>query len=141
MIAKPTGRKDPHYLIGLIQLQAITTLHFVPSMLTAFLETDGVDQCTTLKHVICSGEALPVTTQNRFLQLMQADLYNLYGPTEASVDVTYWHCKPTPENQAVPIGYPIANTEIYILDAKNQPVAIGVPGESHIGGIGLAIGL
>ncbi len=68
------------------------------------------------------------------------NLHNLYGPTEACIDATFWTCKDESDRQVVPIGRPISNTQIYILDSNLQPVPIGVPGELHIGGAGLARG-
>ncbi|MEM9218552.1 MAG: amino acid adenylation domain-containing protein [Cyanobacteria bacterium P01_F01_bin.150] len=140
VIARPEGHKDSAYLIKLIATEGVTTLHFVPSMLQVFLDASGVEQCTSLKRVICSGEALPLKLQERFFTRLRANLYNLYGPTEAAIDVTHWHCTPEAEMSIVPIGRPIANTQIYLLDSQLQPVPIGVPGELHIGGAGLARG-
>jgi len=140
VVAVPEGHKDPNYLIDVIQRQQITTIHFVPSMLRMFLEAEGVEQCTSLRRVICSGEALPVDVQNRFFERLNAELHNLYGPTEASVDVTYWQCLRGDSRNTVPIGKPIWNTQIYILDKHLRPVPIGIPGELHIGGVGLARG-
>ncbi len=140
VVAKPEGHKDPNYIRDLIQQQKITTLHFVPSMLRIFLEAEGVEKCSSLRRVICSGEALPLEVQDRFFQRLKAELHNLYGPTEAAVDVTYWQCIPDYERSIVPIGRPIWNSQIYILDPKLQPVPIGIPGELHIGGVGLARG-
>ena len=140
VMARPEGHKDPSYLCELIQRQKITTLHFVPSMLRIFLEAEGVEACSSLRRVICSGEALPLEVQDRFFERLQAELHNLYGPTEAAVDVTYWACIPNYSRSIVPIGRPIWNTQIYILDPRLQPVPVGVPGELHIGGVGLARG-
>jgi len=140
VVAKPEGHKDPNYIRDLIQQHKITTLHFVPSMLRIFLEAEGVEECSSLRRVICSGEALPLEVQDRFFERLKAELHNLYGPTEAAVDVTYWQCIPDCERSIVPIGRPIWNTQIYILDQKLQPVPIGIPGELHIGGVGLARG-
>jgi amino acid adenylation domain-containing protein len=140
VVAKPGGHKDPAYLVDLINQEKITTLHFVPSMLTIFLEADGVERCRSIRQVFASGEALPYELQQRFFERLNAELHNLYGPTEAAVDVTYWRCRPDGEQAIVPIGRPIANTQIYILDAHLQPVPIGVAGELHIGGRGLARG-
>ena len=140
VMARPGGHKEPDYLVDLIQRERITTLHFVPSMLQVFLETSGLESCTSLKRVICSGEALPFEIQRRFFSRMKADLHNLYGPTEAAVDVTYWQCQPECQDSTVPIGRPIANMKIHILDRELQPVPIGIPGELHIGGVGLARG-
>ncbi len=140
VVARPGGHRDPAYLVELIVKQNVTTIHFVPSMLGIFLETADVERCRTLRQVFASGEALPFELQQRFFERLGAELHNLYGPTEAAVDVTYWACCRDSQRAIVPIGRPIANTQIYILDAELQPVPIGVPGELHIGGIGLARG-
>ncbi|MCB9007031.1 MAG: AMP-binding protein [Ardenticatenaceae bacterium] len=93
VMAKPGGHLDSTYLVKLIQEEAITTMHFVPSMLQIFLTEPGVDRCTALRRVICSGEALPYDlTQRFFAQLQDCELHNLYGPTEAAIDVSYWEC-------------------------------------------------
>lgn len=140
VIARPEGHKDSAYLIELIRRQKITTLHFVPSMLQIFLQDEQVSTCTSLRRVFCSGEALLPHHQQRFFELLHANLYNLYGPTEAAIDVTAWTCQPDRHGPVVPIGYPIDNTQIYILDTSLQPVPVGIPGELHIGGAGLARG-
>jgi acyl-coenzyme A synthetase/AMP-(fatty) acid ligase/acyl carrier protein len=109
-------------------------------MLEVFLRESEVDRCTTLRQVICSGEALSYELRQRFFDRSSAALHNLYGPTEASIDVTAWECRRDSDRSVVPIGRPIANTQIYILDPLLNPVPIGVVGELHIGGIGLARG-
>jgi len=140
VVARPGGHKDPAYLVDLISTQKITIIHFVPSMLSIFLEIEGVERCQTLRQVFASGEALSFELQNRFFEKLKADLHNLYGPTEAAVDVTYWACRPGNKLNIVPIGRPVANTQIYILDRSLQPVPVGVAGELHIGGRQLARG-
>ncbi len=141
IMAVPGGHKDCAYLKETIIRQRITTIHFVPSVLQVFLEEPGVAGIVSLKRVICSGEALPVEYVQRFFSIFKTvPLYNLYGPTEASVDVTAWTCLPHSPYRQVPIGRPIANTRIFILDSYLNPVPIGVPGELHIGGIQLARG-
>jgi amino acid adenylation domain-containing protein len=140
VVAKPGGHYDARYLVELICQQQITTLHFVPSMLQAFLEEQEHRKCKSIKRVICSGEALPFELQQRFFESLDAQLYNLYGPTEASIDVTAWHCQSVSSSRIVPIGRPIANTQLFILDKNLQPVPIGVAGELHIAGVGLARG-
>lgn len=140
VVARPKGHQDPAYLISLIEEQHITTMHFVPSMLQAFLEQPGLEHCHSLKRVICSGEALSAELQKRFFSCLDADLYNLYGPTEAAIDVTHWTCQRNSSDSSVPIGHPIANTQIYILNRALQPVPIGAVGELYIGGVGLARG-
>ncbi|MCK5662769.1 MAG: amino acid adenylation domain-containing protein, partial [Thiotrichaceae bacterium] len=141
VIAKPGGHKDSEYLVKLIKQQNITTLHFVPSMLQIFIQEPDLENCHSLKRVICSGEALPFELQERFFAyLPTVELHNLYGPTEAAVDVTYWQCQQDSHLNNVPIGRPIANIQIYILDPYLQHVPIGVYGELHIAGVGLARG-
>ena len=140
VIAEPGGHQDPNYLIELIKREQITTVHFVPSMLQVFLEASGVEECVSLKRVICSGEALPVELQKRFFGRLSCELHNLYGPTEASVDVSYWRCMPEQREATVPIGRPIANMKLHVLDRNLQPVPVGIAGELHIGGVGLARG-
>jgi amino acid adenylation domain-containing protein len=140
VIARPGGHQDQHYLADVIERQQITTLHFVPSMLALFLECPGLERCRRLRRVISSGEALPVELQRRFFARSTAELWNLYGPTEAAVDVTCWKCLPDDARHRIPIGRPIFNTQILILDRSLRPVPIGLPGELHIGGIGLARG-
>jgi amino acid adenylation domain-containing protein len=140
VVAQPGGHQDSAYLVKLIAQEQITTLHFVPSMLQVFLQEPGLEKCKSLKRVICSGEALPFELQKRFFASLDAELHNLYGPTEAAIDVTFWTCKRQSDLPIVPIGRPIANTQIYLLDSQGQPVPIGVPGELHIGGKGLARG-
>ncbi|MBE9103653.1 amino acid adenylation domain-containing protein, partial [Nostoc cf. edaphicum LEGE 07299] len=141
VIAQPEGHRDPNYLVNLITEQQITTLHFVPSMLQVFLEAKGLEKCQSLVRVIASGEALSAQLQQRFFNRLDAQLHNLYGPTEAAVDVTFWECKDCVTNQKiVPIGRPIANIQIYLLDKYLNPVAIGVTGEVYIGGVGVGRG-
>ena len=140
IVAKPEGHKDSHYLIDLMVQQQVTTVHFVPSMLTAFLKDSGVNRLTDLKRVICSGEALSMQLQRDFFAHLNCELHNLYGPTEAAIDVTAWPCRAGSTDTSVPIGYPIRNIQTYILDTHLQPVPVGVSGELHIGGIGVARG-
>ncbi|WP_367616520.1 amino acid adenylation domain-containing protein [Pseudomonas farsensis] len=139
-VAGPGDHRDPARLVELIQQYQVTTLHFVPSMLQAFLTDAGVSNCTGLKRIVCSGEALPVDAQQQvFAKLPQAGLYNLYGPTEAAIDVTHWTCREEGAD-TVPIGQPIANLATYVLDSELNPVPTGVIGELYLGGEGLARG-
>jgi amino acid adenylation domain-containing protein len=136
VVARPGGHQDPAYLVELIREQRITTLHFVPSMLQVFLEAPGVSALGSLRRVFASGEALPAELERRCHErLGSAALYNLYGPTEAAVDVTAWPCERGSRRLAVPIGRPVANTRIHLLDAAYGPVPIGVAGELYIGGV------
>lgn len=137
VMARPDGHKDPAYLAETVRARGVTLMHFVPSMLHAFLEHPGVGlACAGLRRVICSGEALPASLVEAFARALPGvELHNLYGPTEAAVDVTAWNCSAGPRAANVPIGHPIANTRIYILDAFGQPVPLGVSGEIFIGGV------
>jgi amino acid adenylation domain-containing protein len=141
VMARPQGHKDPCYLIQSIRQHQITTVHFVPSMLQVFLEHPEASGCSTLERVVCSGEALSSGLVRRLQELLpHAELHNLYGPTEATVDVTAWRCPPDSQPRVIPIGKPIANTQVYILDGYQKPVPIGVRGEIYIGGVGVARG-
>ncbi|MBV9774197.1 MAG: amino acid adenylation domain-containing protein, partial [Gemmatimonadetes bacterium] len=133
VVARPEGHRDPRYLAETIEGEGVTTLHFVPPMLQAFLEATEEGRCGGIRRVVCSGEALPFELQERFFaRFPAAELHNLYGPTEAAVDVTYQACRP---GEPVTIGRPVANTRVYLLDETGEPVPVGVPGELHIGGV------
>ena len=140
VIAKPEGHKDPAYLSTLIRTKQLTTVHFVPSMLQAFLQEPSAGGCSGLRRVMCSGETLTADLQQRFLSTLDVPLHNLYGPTEAAVDVSFWRCQADAGSGPVPIGRPIWNTRVYVLDGSLQPVPVGVPGELYIAGAGLARG-
>ncbi|MQY11297.1 Dimodular nonribosomal peptide synthase [Streptomyces sp. RB5] len=139
VMAKPGGHREPAYLAAEIVTHGVTTVHFVPSMLDAFLQDPAAaGTAGTLRRIICSGEALPDTTADRAIEVTGADVHNLYGPTEASVDVTHWDR--TPGEGAVPIGRPVWNTRLYVLDAALRPVPAGVSGELYLAGAQLARG-
>ncbi|HXO18600.1 MAG TPA: amino acid adenylation domain-containing protein, partial [Thermoanaerobaculia bacterium] len=147
VVARPGGHQDPGYLVETIVAEEITTLHFVPSMLQLFIEARGVENCRSLDRVICSGEALPANLVQRFEARLGelgaglgVGLHNLYGPTEAAVDVTSWACGGKEDRTSVPIGRPVANTQVRLLDRNLATVPIGVAGELHIGGVQLARG-
>ncbi|MDO8805003.1 MAG: amino acid adenylation domain-containing protein [Elusimicrobiota bacterium] len=143
VIARPLGHTDNIYLDTIIQTERVTVLHFVPSMLQIFVEFSKGHELQNLRLVFVSGEALPYELKDRFIaNFPEVKLHNLYGPTEASVDVTYWDCsQEDPDGRRIlPIGRPIANTQIYILDKRKHPVPVGVHGELYIGGVGVAKG-
>ena len=140
VVAKPVGHRDPSYLTRIVEDERITTLHFVPSMLQAFIDEPDMSRCRSLTRVVCSGEALSPELLRRYRARLDVPLFNLYGPTEAAVDVTAWRANPAEAESMVPIGTPIANTQIYILDARLQPVPEGVSGELFIGGAGVGRG-
>ncbi|MEE4461037.1 amino acid adenylation domain-containing protein, partial [Azotobacter chroococcum] len=139
-LAGPGEHRDPERLVRLVQQHRITTIHFVPSMLQAFVAHDGSRACQGLKRIICSGEALPADLQARlFAALPQVELRNLYGPTEAAIEVTWWRCRDDGA-LTVPIGRPVGNLSLHVLDAELNAVPRGVAGELHLGGLGLARG-
>ncbi|MFC4531322.1 amino acid adenylation domain-containing protein [Sphaerisporangium dianthi] len=142
VLARPGGHKDAAYLADLIRAEQVTTLHFVPSMLAVFLAGEDVGTCASLRTIVCSGEELSADLATRCRAALSAELHNLYGPTEAAVDVSAWACAPAEltGRARVPIGAPIQNIRLYVLDARMEPVPIGVPGELHIGGVGVALG-
>ncbi|HYX25073.1 MAG TPA: amino acid adenylation domain-containing protein, partial [Thermoanaerobaculia bacterium] len=144
VLARPGGHQDPGYLVRLINEAGVTTMHFVPSMLQAFVAAAEVESCTSLRRVICSGEALTAPLARRFVARFPAGtapvLYNLYGPTEAAVEVTAWRYEPESPLAAVPIGRPVANTATHVLDPHLRPVPVGIPGELHLGGVQIARG-
>ncbi|WP_133651194.1 non-ribosomal peptide synthetase, partial [Paraburkholderia flava] len=139
-VAAPGDHREPARLVELIDRHQVSTLHFVPPMLQAFVSSlDEETTCTSLRRVICSGEALPATLQDRTLErLPHVQLYNLYGPTEAAIDVTHWTCRAG--DATVPIGRPIGNVTTHVLDASMNRVPVGVAGELYLGGAGLARG-
>jgi len=144
----PGGEKDPGIMIHTIEKNHITTVHFVPSMLGVFLdyvkERGEGKKLSSLKQVIASGEALTISHVKQFDELLHKEngvrLANLYGPTEATIDVSYFNCFDTDEIETIPIGKPIDNTQLYILDAYLHPQPVGISGELHIAGQCLARG-
>ncbi|WP_424922141.1 amino acid adenylation domain-containing protein [Streptomyces sp. wa53] len=140
VVAEPGGHKDPGYLARLIREQAVTTCHFVPSMLQVFLTEAEAETCSSLRRVFCSGEALPRETADTFARgFPDVELHNLYGPTEAAVDVTFHACA-ADGTGPVPIGRPVWNTRLYVLDAALQPCPPGIAGELYLAGRQLADG-
>ena len=140
IVARPRGHQEGAYLLELINRQNATILQLVPSALRMLLEEKEIGNCSCLRRVFCGGETLPVELQLQFFTRLAADLLNLYGPTEACIDTTAWTCKRKSNQPIIPIGRPIANTQVYLLDAHLQPVPVGIPGELHIEGDGLARG-
>jgi amino acid adenylation domain-containing protein len=139
VFAKPGGHKDVLYLENLIIQNNVMTLHFVPSMFCIYLD-NAQNTCDSVKQIFCSGEALDRKSAIKYkIRFPNACLYNLYGPTEAAIDVTSYDCSNL-NLLFVPIGAPISNIQIYILDNYLNPQPINVPGELYIAGDGLARG-
>ncbi|MBU3825020.1 MAG: amino acid adenylation domain-containing protein [Candidatus Oceanisphaera merdipullorum] len=139
VIAPPDAHQDPRIIADLIREQGITTLHFVPSMLAAFLTTQGIEGLAP-RRVIVSGEALGAGLRERFHQQLDAQLFNLYGPTEAAVDVSVWEASRDDRSASVPIGFPVWNTQLYVLDSQLRAQPPGVAGDLYLGGVQLARG-
>jgi len=142
VLARPGGQQDISYLVQLIASEQITVMALVPSMLRLLLEEKDIAKCICLRHISCGGEALPQELVERFFERLNLDnvLHNVYGPTEAAIDATYWTCVRGQQQPIAPIGRPITNAQIYILDSQLSPVPMGVAGELYIGGFGLARG-
>ncbi|MFG2957379.1 amino acid adenylation domain-containing protein [Streptomyces sp. NPDC048291] len=139
VVARADGRKDPAYLAELIRREGVTGADFVPSLLEAFVAEPAAARCTTLRWIEVAAEPFPASLANRFVDLLPGcSANNLYGPTEATVEVTGWQHVPGADR--VPIGRPIWNTQVYVLDATLRPVAPGVTGELYLAGACLARG-
>lgn len=139
VVAEPGLHRDPHALAQLIRKAGINVAHFVPSMLAAFLNEPG-SQGLEMDHVYCSGEALSAGLRDRFHARIKSELHNLYGPTEAAVDVSYWRAHRDDASDPLPIGLPVWNTQLYVLDRYLRPVPPGVAGTLYLGGRQLADG-
>lgn len=142
-IAEPAAHRDPRTIADAIRRFGVTTVHFVPTMLDLFLSESSATGLGSLRRVMASGEALRSETVARFFARYGEngpELHNLYGPTEASVDVTYWRCRPQDASGPVPIGRPVANTSVYVLDPGGRPVPFSTPGELYLGGVQVASG-
>ena len=147
VMAEPEAHRDPQAMQQFFARYGVTTTHFVPSMLAAFvasLDADSVAACRTLRRVFCSGEALPTELCREWERLTGALLHNLYGPTEAAVDVSWYPACGSElaavTGSSVPIGWPVWNTGLRILDAAMRPVPPGVAGDLYLTGIQLAQG-
>lgn len=143
VLPKPNGHQDIAYLIELIAHRSISIIALVPSLLRVLLEHPGLIRCQALNHIFCGGEALPLELQQQFFEIFantSINLHNVYGPTEASIDATYWTCQQTANYPTAPIGRPIINAQIHILDDGLIPVSKEETGEIYIEGPGLAQG-
>ncbi|MBV9792202.1 MAG: amino acid adenylation domain-containing protein [Chloroflexi bacterium] len=139
VLAQAGGQSDVHYLIAAIERWNITQMRFVPPLLQIFLEAPDLSRCHTLRRVFCGGETMPAVLAQRFFAQLDAELHNTYGPTETTVNTSAWACSPAAAD-FIPLGQPVANTQLYVLDSQLQPVPLGVVGELCIGGAGLARG-
>jgi amino acid adenylation domain-containing protein len=140
VIAQPDGHRDSRYLAETIRNENISILHCVPSFLGVLIQEPALQDAASLRALMCGGEALSSEVVMRFHQRSKAKLYNVYGPTETIIDSAYWLCEADGVGSTVPIGRPIPNAQMYIVDDRLHPVPIGVTGNLHIGGVGLARG-
>lgn len=141
VMARPGGHQDSRYMVDVIRAERVTVLQLVPSLLRMLLDEKDMETCESLRRVYCGGEALTPDLVERFYgRMSKAVLHNLYGPTEATIDTTFWICPRERALEVVPIGRPVANTQVYIVNSRLQPVATGVFGELCIGGVDLARG-
>ncbi|WP_329263150.1 amino acid adenylation domain-containing protein [Streptomyces sp. NBC_01478] len=139
VVARADGRRDPAYLAELVRRERVSGADFVPSLLEAFVAEPAAKECTSLRWIEVAGEAFPAALANKTVGLLPGcGVHNLYGPTEAAVEVTGW--QHVPGADTVPIGTPVWNTQVYVLDAALRPVAPGVAGELYLAGTGLARG-
>lgn len=139
VIAPPEAHRDPVWLARLIRQREVSTCHFVPSMLAAFLATPGA-RGLRMRRVFCSGEELTAPLRDQFHATLQSELHNLYGPTEAAVDVSFWPVGAQDRSSPLPIGFPVWNTRLCVLDARMRPLPPGVSGDLYLGGVQLARG-
>ncbi|HYG65817.1 MAG TPA: amino acid adenylation domain-containing protein, partial [Thermoanaerobaculia bacterium] len=140
VLAEPGRQADVPYLVRVLREHRVTIAHFVPSMLAAFLAEEGVETCTSLRQVFSGGEALTPELRDRALARLPGAFDNEYGPTETCVDSTRWACAPGQDPRRVPIGRPISNTQVYVVDPELRPVPVGVAGELLVGGAGVTRG-
>ncbi|CCK32378.1 hypothetical protein BN159_7999 [Streptomyces davaonensis JCM 4913] len=139
VVIPPEEHTSPEALIATFAEHRVTVAHFVPSMLRLWLRADGARRCPELRLVFCSGEALTTDLVKEFARQSDAELHNLYGPTEASIDVTHTRVDLAPRDP-VPIGRPIDNTRVYVLDRDDLVCPVGEVGEICLQGVGVAAG-
>ncbi|WP_164904304.1 non-ribosomal peptide synthetase [Streptomyces albidoflavus] len=140
VLSGPGAHPDPEYLASLIEQERVTVAQFVPSVLRTFLDGGATERCTSLRTILCLGEALPGAVRDRVRETLGIPLHNLYGPTEASIAVTAWPCDADQDGDTVPIGWPLRNIRAYVLDDGLLPVPPGTAGELYVAGAGLARG-
>jgi len=141
VVARPGGAQDPDYLVDLIRREGITFLDLPPSLLRVLLAHPGFARCTSLRWVLSGGEVLPLELREELRRVLPAAaLYNTYGPTETTIQCAVHDCSRGGGYRSVPIGRPIANTHVHVLDERLRPVPVGVVGELYVGGAGVARG-
>jgi amino acid adenylation domain-containing protein len=141
VLLEPGAHRDVDHLLGVVRAEGVSTLNLVPSLLQLLLEHAELSRCGGLRRVVCGGEALPAALLGRCREVLPGvSVHNLYGPSEAATALAALHCEGWQGGAVVPIGRPIANTRVYLLDAAGEPVPVGVAGELFIGGAGVSRG-
>ena len=142
VLASADAQRDPRVVIGDIIKSGVTVAQFVPSLLRAFVADERHVECQSLQAIFCGGEVLALELCLQLRASLGIRIANLYGPTEATIDAAVWVCPANEDDDPplIPLGRPISNTRIYILDGHGEPVPIGVAGEIYIGGAGVARG-
>ena len=140
VLAPPGAESDPEAMIACSRRHQVTVLQLVPSVLKLLLESPRLDECHSLRLVTCAGEPLPLAACADLRRRLRVAVTNTYGPTESSIDVSSWTYRDGEPGTIAPLGAPLPNIEIRILGSDGSLVGIGVPGEIHIGGDGLALG-
>jgi amino acid adenylation domain-containing protein len=140
IMPRPGDHRDPSYLVQVCKEESVSTLQLVPSQLRVLLDEPGFNQLDSLRHVFCGGEVMTTELEQRFLTSTSAKLHNLCGPTETTIDTVFWTCKGDNRPAGVPLGRPVANTQLYVLDERLRPVPVGVMGELYVGGVGVGRG-
>jgi amino acid adenylation domain-containing protein/non-ribosomal peptide synthase protein (TIGR01720 family)/FkbM family methyltransferase len=140
VMSQPGGHRDSGYLVRLMIEEQVTILQLVPSLLRVLAREPGLQNCESLRSVICAGEALPYELHETCCSLLPGDLFNFYGPTETCIDATWWPCREEVQGKTVPIGRPISNLRAYVLDSHLEPTPARVIGEVYLGGDGVVRG-
>ncbi|MDY7092223.1 MAG: amino acid adenylation domain-containing protein [Acidobacteriota bacterium] len=140
VLARPGGHRDSGYMVHALRRHEITVFQLVPSMLRVVLDEPELAQCTSLRYLFSGGEALPAEVEERVAATLDVHLENLYGPTETSIDASSWSCRGERWSAVVPLGRPLSNLRLYLLDRRLRPVTAGAEGEIFVGGVGLARG-
>jgi len=138
VMAEPGVQKDPAAMVRAVAEHQVTVLQLVPSMLRLVVEEPGLASCTSLRLLFSAGEPLTTELCRGLLKRVKVEIVNTYGPTECSIDVTAWRHQAGELGDRIPIGQPLQNTRIRILDRNGGLAPVGVPGELHVGGVNLA---
>lgn len=140
IITPPNCQNDANLILELMGKEDISLIGTVPSMISMLVANPEIQSCKSLKYVLSGGEKLSIDLLKKVMEKPDIRVTNIYGPTEATINATSYECNQHHNNREIPIGKPIRNQSVYILDKLQQPVPIGAVGEIYIGGIGTALG-